>query len=370
MVLGGGICGVAAAAHLAERGRNVLLLERDRIAAGASGRNSGVVQHPFDPVLVELHLETLDRYRAVADAGDGTFRLPETPVGLLSLTHDPAVARAEAEVLARVHPQLAPTYLDPVALREVEPALAPDVAACRLAIGYPVGPAAATHGYAAYARRSGVTMVEGQGARPWVDGRVRGVETDDGRTIPAADVVIAAGPWSPALADPGGTWQPITALWGVVVTVTLPDPPRHVLEEAVSEIPLDDRGVEATPHSFSLVTADGATSLGSTFLDEQPDPATLVPDLVARGKRFVPAIATAPRGAVRACARPLSRDGRPLVGAVPATHGLWIVAGHGAWGISTGPASGRILADLLTGALETPPAGLDPSRFGSPPPAG
>jgi glycine/D-amino acid oxidase-like deaminating enzyme len=368
IVIGAGICGVAAATHLAEAGRRVLLLERSGIGAGASGRNSGVVQHPFDPVLVELHLETVERYRVVAAAGDGTFRLPPDPAGLLSVTHDAAVARSEAEAIAATHPALRPTYLDPVALQELEPTMAPGVAACRLEIGFPIGPATATRAYAAHAERAGVAIEVGVGARPWLEGaRAAGVVTDDGRRIAAADVVIAAGPWSPALVDPSGAWRPITPLWGVVVTVELADPPRHVLEEAVSEIPIDDTGVEATAYSFSLVTAEGASSLGSTFLETEPEAATLVPDLVARGATFVPAITRAPTGTVRACARPLSRDGRPLVGRVPGLDGCWIIAGHGPWGISTGPASGRILADLLTGAVAGPPAALDPARFGSPP---
>lgn len=367
VVIGGGICGVAAAAHLADTGRRVLLLERSTVAAGASGRNSGVVQHPFDPVLIDLHLESVRQYRQVAAAGDGSFHLPERPAGLLSVTHDPAIARAEATTLAALHPELEPTYLDPDALRALEPALAPDVAACRLAIGFPVGPASATRAYAAAAGRAGVRIEEGSPARPWMAGdAVQGVLLDDGRRIPAVDVVVAAGPWSPALIDPSGRWRPITSLWGVVVTVELAAPPRHVLEEAVSDIPIDDAGVEGTAASFSLVTADGASSLGSTFLETEPGPDALVPALVDRGATFVPAVAAARRGAVRACARPLSRDGRPLVGRVPGAEGLWIVAGHGPWGISTGPASGRLLADLVAGTQAAPPAALDPARFGTP----
>ena len=59
VVIGGGLIGASAAAHAALTGRSVVLVERDRIAAGASGRNSGVVQHPLDPVQIDLHLETL-----------------------------------------------------------------------------------------------------------------------------------------------------------------------------------------------------------------------------------------------------------------------------------------------------------------------
>jgi glycine/D-amino acid oxidase-like deaminating enzyme len=146
------------------------------------------------------------------------------------------------------------------------------------------------------------------------------------------------------------------------VTIDLEAPPRHVLEEAEIEIePGLDEGSGGV--AFSLVTADGSSSLGSTFLDEEPDAAALVPTLVERGRRFVPGLGHARIGAHRTCARPLSRDGRPLVGEVPWTEGLWIAAGHGPWGISTGPATGRLVADLIAGRVAAPPPALDPARF-------
>ncbi|MGK2851630.1 MAG: NAD(P)/FAD-dependent oxidoreductase [Candidatus Limnocylindrales bacterium] len=221
VVIGGGIAGVSSAAHLAAAGRRVVLVERTTVAAGASGRNSGVVQHPFDPVLVALHLETLDLYRELAAASDGGFRLPAEPAGLLNVTHDPGVAQRRGGRIGR-----------------------------------------------------------------------SGLQSHDGRR---------------------------------------------------------------------------RDSLGSTFLDVEPDAPALVGDLVARGATFVPAIGSASPGAVRACARPLSADGRPLIGRIPWVEGMWVVAGHGPWGISTGPASGRLVADLINGTLSAPPATLDAVRFGGSP---
>ncbi|HEX3429232.1 MAG TPA: FAD-dependent oxidoreductase, partial [Candidatus Limnocylindrales bacterium] len=64
-VIGGGIIGTAAASFLAAAGARVRLYERTAIAAGASGRNSGILQHPFDAVLARLYLASLVEYRAL-----------------------------------------------------------------------------------------------------------------------------------------------------------------------------------------------------------------------------------------------------------------------------------------------------------------
>jgi glycine/D-amino acid oxidase-like deaminating enzyme len=88
--------------------------------------------------------------------------------------------------------------------------------------------------------------------------------------------------------------------------------------------------------------------------------------IVARGTRFVPAVASAAQVGVRACARPVSLDGRPLIGRIGWCDGLWIAAGHGPWGISTGPGSAALLVDLMEDRLAAPPAALDPGRFGAP----
>jgi glycine/D-amino acid oxidase-like deaminating enzyme len=205
----------------------------------------------------------------------------------------------------------------------------------------------------------------GGAATVWREGsRIRGAILGGGERVEAGDVVVAAGPWTPSLVEPSGGWLPIVPRWGVVVPVALESPPAHVLEEAeISIEPGSDD--DKAGHAFSLVTADGSSSLGSTFLVDEPDGEGWVPSLVRRGSRFVPAIADAPVGPPRVCARPQSLDGRPLVGPVPGIDGLWVAAGHGPWGISTGPASGRLIADLVLGKVVAPPAALDPARFGA-----
>jgi glycine/D-amino acid oxidase-like deaminating enzyme len=326
-VIGGGIAGCSVAALLAEAGATVTLYEREEIAAGASGRNSGVIQHPMDPVLVPLHEASLELYGELEG-----FELPAEPSGLLVVGHDAAALAADCEEAAAAFPDLAPEFLAGAALRAAEPALAPDVCAYRLHTGRPVPPAAATRAWAQRARAAGARLVIGERATVAQAQR-------------AADIVVgAAGPWTAAaLGLPG--WRAVTPLWGAVAQVRLEHPPRHTIEEAGVKTLTSPGG--GPPSLFSIVTAGGTSGVGSTFSPEQPDAHALAPLLLERGARYVPALQDAQLEGVRACARPLSSDGRPLLGAID--DGVYLLTGHGPWGISLGPGSAQLVAEMVLG---------------------
>ena len=382
-VIGAGIVGCSLAAFLAEAGATVVVYERAEIAAGASGRNSGVVQHPLDPALTALYEESVEHYRTL---GRG-FELPADPVGLLLVSDDPERLGPPAPF-----PELRPTLLEGAELRAAEPALADGLVAWRLETGRPVPPAAAAHAFAARAREAGAEFRIGAPAVVAMDGqRATGVTV--GQTHhPAGAVAVAAGPWTPAaLPKPNlkgtvpfmfaegapedgeprqaggepkrqlkGTVPFIGALWGVVVEFELPEAPRHVLEEAGIEALTSESGGPVA--LFSAVTARGISAIGSTFTPDEPDPEEAAPAILANATRFLPALQHAkPRG-LRACARPRPADGRPYLGKV--AENVSIAAGHGAWGITLGPASARLVADQLLGRpAEIPPA-FDAARTG------
>jgi sarcosine oxidase subunit beta len=352
-VIGGGVVGCAAAAFLAEAGAKVEVYERDEVGSGASGRNSGVVQHPFDPVLAELHTETVDILRSLEH-----LELPEEPAGVLMLSRDRSEVEAVASEIAREVPELDPVVLGPRELAGVEPALAPGVRACRLETGYPVGPLAATRALARRAHAAGAVFREHEVAWPWIGaGRARGVIAAGVRRA-AESVLVTAGPWTPEVVDTTRAWRPIGAVWGVVLEIALPEPPRHVVEqtgvEAVAAGPqaLQDGAV------FSAVPAPGgeSVSLGSTFLRDEPEPEAWEGRIRRAARDFLPGVAGAEVIGLRACARPQSFDGRPLVGPALGIDRLWVAAGHGPWGISTGAATGRLVADALLGRGEIPAA--------------
>jgi glycine/D-amino acid oxidase-like deaminating enzyme len=354
-VIGGGIVGCALAAFLAEDGARVRLYERDEVAAGASGRNSGLLQHPMDEALVGVFAASDALYR---ELGHG-FELPAEPAGVLVLGEDAAALEPTRAGIAARFPELGAEPLD--APHELEPALARDLVGFRLDTGRAIPPAAATRAFAEHARAAGAELLEGVTASPVTGGgRATAVRTPGGEE-PAGAVVVAAGPWSSALVDPTGGWRPVGPAWGVNVELRLTSPPRHALEEAGVEDLVSERGAPGA--LFSLVTRDGVSALGSTFLPEQPEPTELAPSLIERGTRFVPSLAGTHAASFRACARPASLDGRPLLGPLPATEGLFVATGHGPWGISLGPGSARLVADAVLGRDATIPPELAASRF-------
>jgi sarcosine oxidase subunit beta len=372
-VIGGGIIGCSAAALLAERGASVVVVEATAIGAGASGRNMGAIQHPFDSVLAPLYRESLDQYSSLAGE-DSSFGIPERPTGVLMIDTDPAAAQRQVNRLTALERDLGATFLDVEQVAAAEPSLVRGFAACLLtATGYPIPPASATAAWARLAERRGARLMVGTAAEPWVeDGWARGVRLADGSRLVTDTVLIASGPWAPAHVDPSGGWQPIARTWGVTVQLQLGSAaPRYIVEQdAVDAV---NRQVNAAaeagaappdadpPSLFTVASAGEVSTLGSTFLPAEPDRERMAKLLIERGARYLPAIAEAEVSGIRLCARPQSVDGRPFIGPVDGVKGLFVCAGHGPWGISTGPGSAALaVAAILDGAVV--PAALHASR--------
>ena len=246
--------------------------------------------------------------------------LPDEPAGILLLDAPP-------EAMQALPTELHPEWLDDA--REAEPQLAPGLTAIRIATGWPVGPRTATEAWAHRAQRAGAVFGEAH----------------------EADVtLIATGAWTTAV--------PVRPLWGATAVVDLPDPPRHVLEEAsVQEISHGPSG-----DLFSLVTAGGASVVGSTMDAAEPDLAPTIERVRERARRFLPRVAEARVVATRKCPRPQTVDGRPIVGRLD--HRTYVCVGHGPWGISTGPATARHVARQILDGTPPPPE-LHPARFAS-----
>src|SRR5262249_30788672 len=59
--------------------------------------------------------------------------------------------------------------------------------------------------------------------------------------------------------------------------------------------------------------------------------------------------------------RPCFPDSRPVIGRAPGQSGLWLAYGHRHLGLTLGPAAGRLLAEMMTGATPF----CDPTPYGA-----
>jgi D-hydroxyproline dehydrogenase subunit beta len=393
LVIGGGIIGCATAFELAVRGATVTLLEKDELAAGASGRNLGYLDTSKDPVLAPLARRSLERYLELTDDPPFPVFLDREPLGTLAVTMDEDEiddldlwARSARAVNVEVE------HADADAARSLEPALSPAVLqAFLLHEGHRVDPTAMTICLAALARAAGATIAHHRPARRLVlDGeRVTGVVTDDG-VVTADVVVLAAGPWSGALVRPLGVRLPIRSARGWLVHAA-PERPliRHWIQSGarrllkVNEVPV----AADEPGSLQVTVADfadaGEQRDVSPMIQPAPDGSVItgtsrepslatdsfdleIPRRVARAAaRLVPALADAPVVATWSGVRPVSPDERPVLGWL--RDGLFVASGHGSEGVILGAGSAQLAAEVILG--ETPwldPAPFDPSRFARP----
>src|SRR5213593_2235417 len=150
VVVGGGIIGAACADELTRRGASVTLIERDELAAGASGRNQGLWFPPEDPALHELAQRSLARYLAVADEAPLPVWIDADPIGTVFVAVDDAAVASTSGPLSSLSAAGVPVAkLDDAELVSTEPEVARDVAAGWLiGTGHRLDPAALTVGLA------------------------------------------------------------------------------------------------------------------------------------------------------------------------------------------------------------------------------
>jgi D-hydroxyproline dehydrogenase subunit beta len=387
VVVGGGIIGAACAFELTRAGAAVTLLEKDELAAGASGRNLGYLDTSKDPVLAPLARASLGHYLEIATDPPSPFFLDDEPVGTLAVTIDEDEID-ELEAWAKAAEAVGvPLEHVGAAVRELEPELSPDVIdAYLLHEGHRVDPLALTVCYGALARSTGATIRHHAPARRLIDrrDRVAGVTTDDG-VLEADAVVLAAGPWSSALARPLGIRLPVASARGWLVHAA-PERPlfRHWIQSGARRL-LGGETVMATEPGPLLVSmrefGEGAETRDiAPMIQPAPDGSILtgtsrepsfaadaydleVPRIVAsQAARLVPALADAPVLSTWSGVRPVSPDERPLIGW--AREGLLVATGHGSEGVILGAGSAELAAALVLGnAAPFDSAPFDPMRF-------
>jgi D-hydroxyproline dehydrogenase subunit beta len=380
VVVGGGIIGAACAFELVERGVSVTLLEREELAAGASGRNNGLWLTPVDSALLPMAKISLARYLEIADASPVPFRLDREPIGLVAAAlDDEEMSSGEQEHEPYRAAGVRVDRLEAEDVLQLEPAISSQVLGGWLVHhGHRLAPAALTVALALMAAGRGATVRHHLPVRALLEDRDRvvGVVTDEG-PIGADEVVVAAGPWSSSLLDPIGVRLPITGARGWLVRLaSRPGLLRHLVasagwEEATGR--WEDGAVRAGAlEEVSAATStllhpatDGSLIAGSSrqpvITPEAEEPG--VPARIVRGAiRMVPALADAEVRSAWWGIRPLTPDERPVVGRV--AEGLSIAAGHGSEGVILGAGTGQLVAAKLLG-FDAPfdPEPFDPGRF-------
>ena len=408
LIIGGGVVGVCAAHCLSLAGRDVTLVERGEICSGASYGNGGLLvpshsiplaapgvvpkalKWMFDPtspfyirprldrelmswlwrfwrcgnkrqvrravpLLRELHLASVEMFTELAQLDGMAFNLERR--GMVLLFKDMAQLEAElpsVELMRREGVEA--LQLTPAEVEELDPGLDARVAG---GIHYTqdghVVPSRFVTQLADHASRHGVdvrpqTQVLGLGLDRGRR-RITAVRTTRGDFNPR-EVVLATGSWSPALAADLGLTLAIQPAKGYSVTFERPDGPPNL------PMALMDAKVGITPMGEFLRFA-GTLELAG--LDLSIDEAR-VRAIMRAVPEYLPRLDPEKLKLVEIwCGlRPCTPDGLPYLGRSRDCENLTVAAGHAMLGLSLGPVTGKLVAELVTGV--TPSVDLELMR--------
>ena len=393
LILGGGVIGLACAVSLLQAGRSVHLLERQTVGSGTSHGNCGTITpshalplaapgaiakalrsmlQPDAPFYLKPRLDfalaswllhfgarcNSRDWRRTAKAKGELLQLSRRLTGELVQQHA-LDCEFQARGLRYVHatqeafdndcailPVLASlgiesNLLDGGALALTEPALLPGLAG---AVHFPgdaqLRPERFTSELARIVRSLGGVIEEGvevRGLRSST-GRVDGVDTTKGARL-GREVLAALGPWSAPMLKAVGLALPIQPGKGYSMTysppVVAPSVPLVLREHSVC--------VTAWPSGFRL----GSTMEFSGY-DSSLNAVRL--DALERGAARYLREPTGPERREQWFGwRPMTYDDLPLIGRAPKLDGLWLATGHGMMGMGMSAATGRLVADLMTG---------------------
>jgi D-amino-acid dehydrogenase len=392
IVLGAGIVGTSVALHLAKHGLAVALLDRRAPGEETSYGNAGVIEGNvlFPPafpsgamallrILVKrateanYHLSFLPfaaPWLLAFRAASGPEKLLETARAMRPLfrravaEHETLlieagatrylrktgwlkVYRSDAGIAAIARElSLAGDYgighqrLDRDGALAMEPSLG---SVFRHAVYWPgaasiSNPLAVTKAYAArFGARGGVVLTGDARSLHRSDGRWR-IDTAGG-PLDADEVVVALGPFAPDVLRRLGVKLPLGIKRGYH---------RHFrpVGNALLARPVVDAevGYCLAPMEQGIRLTTGAEIAAR---DAPPSPAQfgrLMPAARALFPLGEPVEASPWMGS-----RPCFADSRPVIGRAPGLGGLWLAYGHAHWGLTLGPATGRLLAEMMTG---------------------
>lgn len=174
------------------------------------------------------------------------------------------------------------------------------------------------------------------------DRRIRSVRTSAGHTIEADEVVLCGGAWSTGLARRLGLRLPLQAGKGYSLTLQRP----RALPNLCSI--LSEARVAVTPLGETL-RVGGTMELAGMNEDVNPVRVRGIADSFCR---YYPEFQPGDFEGVQPWRglRPCSPDGLPYIGRTAKFENLSVATGHAMMGLSLGPVTGELIADLLSGA--------------------
>jgi sarcosine oxidase subunit beta len=330
VVAGGGAIGASVAYHLAQLGaRDVVLVDRGRVAGGSTSKAMGGVRQQFSTA-AEVRLAQAS-IRFFEELGEPLFHqvgylfLATTEEGLAGLEERRELQAGLGVPVERVDPSV------------VEGLETDDVLGAAMCSEDGVAdPPGITRELVSRARKLGVEVREGT----------------DAATLEANALVIACGPWSAELAASRGVELPVRPLCRQLFETTpleLPDDLPMVLE-AETTFHFRRRGDR-------LVVA--MTDPEPRWGFEEAVDETLFDDRMARLRHRYPPAADAQLDRAWAGLYDMTPDAHPILGEV--ADGVYAACGFSGHGFMQSPAVGQALAEELLG--ETPSLDLSPYRL-------
>jgi sarcosine oxidase subunit beta len=356
VVVGGGVIGTSIAFHLAEAGvPDVLLVERDALASGSTGKAAGGVRAQFsDPLNIQLGARSLEAFAAFGSrlGHEIDFRR----VGYLFLLSRPEDVTTFERSIELQHQLGVPSrLLDPAEARRLSPAV--DTGGLLAAAFSPddglATPEAVVQGYAAGARRHGARIETGC---ELLEVRLAGEEIAAVVTargvVETPAVICAAGAWSARVGEMVGVELPVT-----------PSRRQVVLTEPVPGLP------ERFPMTIDMESTfyfhrEGPGLLMGMSLEDEPPGFNLerddawIPRLAEAVARRAPSLADV--GVARGWAGlyEVTPDHNALIGEARRPARFLYATGFSGHGFLQGPAVGEVVRDLFFG--HPPPVDVAP----------
>jgi glycine oxidase len=366
VIVGGGVIGCAIAYYAACAGASVVLLERNQLAAGASGVAAGMlapqVEAPFADAFFELALLGRAEHATLARAlmEEVGLDVEYRQTGILRVARTEA-ERADLERQYRWQSArgLAAEWIESADLGRREPLLS-GVAGRLLAGGVWLADEAQVRSprlvqaLAKAAHQRGAQIMEGRWAvgLETVGGRATGVVTSSG-VVRGDTLVLAAGVWSADVGRSVGLELPVAPVKGQVLSLRALDrTPRQVIW---------------TGECYLVPRPDGEIVLGSTEeegnYDARPTLAG-VNRLTEAALEVVPAAGGFVVDGVWAGLRPAAPDRHPIVGWAPGVERLMVATAHYRNGVLLGPLTGkRVTERILSKSTSDEFSPFGPERF-------